>query len=266
MNSLKFLVKEFGTLTAFVMIGSLLLLSFWVSQNVSQNLFQEFKHDKISLIIEEGSQNDFREFAEGNQQILSYTIHSGEENKALLQELYPELKTVIRSLEADFFPLSATLNVVNADEALAYLNELGIEAKEQLVHRSPVELQNFFWATSGIFLFLWVLTTGLVLHFQVERLAFQETRRWSLMKMLGARARDIFWPICFVQIGRLAVASVVAVFLARLGASQFERIFQWGWSDLNWTYWVAFLVLSTTVSSLTLFSLFSLRYRKVQLG
>lgn len=266
MDQFRWVAKEAVTLFAFVLMGSFFLLALWMSLSLDQQLLSEFKNDKISLILESDQEAELRAWAEGQEQVLSYALFSGEENKATLQKLYPELKNVLESLEASFFPISATLSVTQVEPVIEGLRAVGLQAREQIVHQAPRDLQVFLFGLSAVFFTLWLLTLVLVLYFQLERMSFQESRRWSLMKMLGAQARDIFWPLCGFQLLRVLVASTLAVFLATLAARQFEAFFQWGWSPLSWPVLSLFVVFSLLIAAASLFALFGLKFKRVQLG
>lgn len=259
-------MKELSMLFAFILVGSLLLLSFWLTRNIDSYFLSEFKNDKLSVVIESGREEDFRAFAESHGSVLNYRLHSSDENKALLQKLYPELKTVIEDLEAEFFPVSATMTVSSIDQVTKDLAALGGFVRERLSHQAPENLQFFLQIITSVFLVLWIMTMFLMLYFQLERLGYRESRKWSLMKMLGAKPIRIFWPICGGQIARIFLASVFAIFLAHLATLQFNQVFAWGWPSLNLGLWLGFVASSLILSGVILFVLFVARFRQVSLG
>lgn len=266
MNWFRSIFKEVSLLAAFVVLGAIMLTSFWITQNVNQNLFSEYKFDRVSVVVEGTDIEAFKAFAEASDNVVRYQVQTASQNKDSIREVYPELSSVLESLEQSYFPSTATLSVKNADLFLNALKAQSIPVEAQIIHQPPSRLKNFLSMATLIFSCLWILALVVVLYFQLERLAYKELQTWSLMKMLGAKATSIFWPICAAQILRVAVASIAAVGLSYLAAREFEAVFQWSWSTPSWLFSLSFVALSVLLASLIFLGLFSSKYRRVALA
>lgn len=266
MSWLHWMLKEAGLQIAVVLIGGFFVFSWWVLGHLDHDVAKEFSEDRISVIVKPESEFEFRRFLDSRPEVTRYEFQSGEANKLTLASLYPELSSVLKPLEADYFPISALIQVKDSAGFLTALQSEVQFFQSYLVHTPPKEIQHFVSGSAIVFLVLWMLILGLYLFFQVEHLAHRDEREWSLLKMLGSSAQKIFWPACYQQVIKLFVTSVLAVLLAYWGALQFETVFQWGWNPMAVSIWSQFFVLSMLLT-LALFSSFFLwRYRRVKLG
>jgi len=257
---------EIGLQLAFIVLGALFLASFWIFSNVDSSLVQEFKNDRVSVILNPDYVDDFKSFVRDREDVIQYEIQDREANKNSLRKLYPELGSVLEQLEESFFPVSVSLQVKDAPAFLKGLESLPEVSAAQIVHRPPVKLKQFLSGSSALFLSLWILALVVVLYFQMERLAQLQMDRWSLMKMLGAPSMKLFLPICYPQLGRIILASGLAVFLSAIFAREFESVFLWQWEPLSWLVNSLFVVGSSLIGFAVCFVLFKLRYREVALG
>ena len=117
-----------------------------------------------------------------------------------------------------------------------------------------------------VFVALWITTLVLVLYFQLERLAYRQEQRWSLMKMLGSKPLRVMAPLFGGQILRISIGALVASLVATFLTEQFSNLFSWNWAPLGVWSWAASVVLSCAIGGGVFFTLFSIRYRKVALG
>lgn len=263
---LKFIIKEASVLIAFILLGGILLLSFWISHGVNEGILADYKDPRISVSILPDNAEKFRAFVERDKNVIRYEIFNAITNKARLGDLYPELKNVISPLEARFFPTTAVITVKDAGIFMAALDKLPGLADRKILHEPPKRLSQFLGILTFVFGGLWVLTLVLVLYFNIERLALQQEARWSLMKMLGAKPMSLFFPLWMGQSARVFLASSSAVILAYLASQQIKVLFAWNWSSLPLSAWLLFFFTSLAVTSLISFLLFQIRYRKILLG
>lgn len=266
MRLLQAFFKEASLLTAFVVLGALLLVSYWITENIDRSIFQEFQNSHVSVILEEEAQSDFQWFLNKQDEVVDYEMHSKQQNKEQLRKLYPELSEVLRDLDSNFFPVSATVSVKQADPFMEELDAQGGVIQSSFLHKPPKHLSQFFGVLTLVFSGLWILTLALVLYFQLERLTFREERKWSLMKMLGAKPLRVFFPIWWGQLLRILVASSLAIGLAVFVTQRFQSFFAWDWSSLSVFAWASFLFVSLFMATFVYFTLFMLRYRQVSLG
>lgn len=262
---LRFLLKEATVLTAFIILGALLLLSLWLSNGVNDSLIKEFRDPKISVIIPESDVETFKAAVESDSNVVRYDLFQSVENKARLSELYPELRNVISPLELRFFPVSALVTVKDAEAFLKVLNSMGL-GKKQIVHEPPQQLGTFLRILTMVLLGLWMLTLSLVLYFNVERQTVKEEARWSLMKMLGAQPFRIFLPLWLGQSIRITISACCAIALAWIASQQMTRVFAWNWTSLPASVWVGFFVVSLLLTWTVSFLLFNQRFRRISLG
>lgn len=266
MGFFQYILRELAVLTAFVVLGSLLLISIWVSQNVSDGILAEFRHDQVSVVLEPEQVDAFKAFVNQYPGTIRYKISSSDENREDLEAMYPELITALKPLSADFFPISATITVQDASRFLSEL-ENGIQSLgSRIIHRPPEDLKIFLEAMTGTFIGLWILALVLLLYFQVERASIKESQRWSLFKMLGASPLKVFVPIYWAQLIRVLLASGAAVLVTYAVATRIQGLFDWNWPSPSFWLLSVFVFLSVVASSILLFSLFLSKYRRVPLG
>gem|GEM_PF-3896253 len=266
MEFLKQLIREASLLLAFVVLGTLLLLSFWISKNVNQSLLREFKNDRVSVIVNEASLQTFRQFLNSDKNVVRYQIHDRQDNKQKLGELYPELKSVLAPLEDDYFPISATVSVKNGPAFIQKLQDKLKFQGAQLIHRPSTALKSFLEMATLVFSFLWIFALFIFLYFQLERLAFRESQTWSLVKMLGAKPFKIFWPLCAGQLTRIGFASIFACVLSLALAREFNGIFSWKWDTPGLGIWFSFVTISLFSAGIVFILMFVSRFRRVSLG
>jgi hypothetical protein len=266
MSWVHWIVKGAGLQVAVVLIGGFFLFSWWVLGNLDHEVAKEFSEDRISVIANPETEFDFRRFLESRPEVSRYEFQTAEANKMTLAGLYPELSSVLKPLGAEFFPVSALIQVKDASTFLQALQAEVQFYQSYLVHSPPREIQQFVTGSAIVFLLLWILILGLYLFFQVEHLAHRGEREWSLLKMLGAPSVRIFWPACFQQMARMFVTTAFAILLAYWGARQFEQVFQWGWRPEATAIWFQFFMLSLLMTGALFSSFFLWRYRQVKLG
>lgn len=266
MKTLKLIFREAGMLVAFVVLGSLLLLSYWITSNVDRSILAEYGNTSVSVILKNDSVQEFKSMLEKDSNILRYKIMDASENRERLRDLYPELSSVLSPLDKSFFPVSATVSVNNGERFLSRIESNPGVVSSHILHKPPQQLSRFLNIATFVFTGLWVLTLVLVLYFQLERLSYVQLRRWSLLKMLGQKPLKIFWPICFGQLARVGVASVLALSLASLVAGEFLQVFSWQWAEISFLTWMTFIGVSLSLAVFVFMGLFLLRFRRVSLG
>src|SRR6056297_2395905 len=106
MKLVKTIAKEFSLLSVFAVLGAALLTSVWLMRNFQSQFFEDFRHDRISVVLEDVSIPQFREFLGEHEGLMSYELQTPQLNQEQLQDAYPELKGIFGSLEEDFFPNS----------------------------------------------------------------------------------------------------------------------------------------------------------------
>jgi len=262
----RFILKEASLLIAFIVLGGLLLLCFWVTHNVHENVLKEYKNSQISVVLKTGADEGFRELVEKNHNVIRYDYFSSAKNKERLGETYPELKNIIAPLEERFFPSSALVTVHDASKFLQLLDKSPELFQTQVLHQPPTKLSRFLNVMVVIFSMLWLLTLTLVLYFNLERITVREEPRWSLMKMLGAKPFMLFWPLWHGQALRITIASVCAMILAAAVSHQLRAFLVWDWTTLPLSVWIGFFFISLLVTSAISFTLFSVRYRRISIG
>jgi hypothetical protein len=266
MSLIRFFIREAAVLMAFIILGGLLLVSLWFSSNVSEGLLAEFKNDQVSVILDSNDQAAFRKFAENYDGSLRYEIFEASANKEKLRDLYPELSSVLQPLEDDFFPVSATVTVQDGEKFISQMNQEMLTLGASVLHQPPVGLRDFLNLSSVVFIGLWGLALLLLLYFQLERIAFKESQKWSLYKMLGANTSKVFLPLWVEQMARVLFSSGIAIIFSYFLTEQIESLFNWNWVTKPYLIWSLFLLSSIVASSLVLGLLFRMRYREVQLG
>jgi cell division protein FtsX len=263
--ALKNLVKEGGLYMAFIVTGSLLLISFWVSQNAQQNLLREYRYDTITLITATDPSEELRKLL-NQKDVIRFEARGAFENKERLQAQYPELSSVITDLDSQYFPSSILVTVKNAETFQKSLKAMPDAFQKLIVHQAPKHLVTFFNLLLGLFAFLWLLLLALLIHFKIERLAVRESSRWSLMKMLGARPSQIFMPACWVQLLQIALGSVVVLVLAEMSMGYLRTLFGWQWEALSFWAFLGFFAGSILLGLGFFFVIFLGRYRRTSLG
>jgi hypothetical protein len=262
---LKNLIKEGGLYMAFVVTGCLLLLSFWISENVQQNLLNQYRYDTLSLVIASEPSEELKTLL-NSQEVIRYDLKGSFENKEQLEAQYPELKAVLSELESNYFPYSVLVTVKSADRFGNLLQTMPDQFSKLIVHEAPKHLATFFSLLLGLFAFLWLLLLALLIHFKLERLAVRETARWSLMKMLGAKPTQIFMPACLVQLGQIAAGSLVVLALSQMGMGYLRTLFGWHWQNPSLGVFAGFFFLSLLFGLSFFLLIFLGRYRRTALG
>lgn len=266
MKILRGLLKETGLQLAFIVSGVFLLISFWSLQNLDRDLLSEFKEDRISIVLEADQVAEFKKILESNAEVLRYEVHEAKENKLALANLYPELESVLKPLDAEYFPISATVSVKDAQKFLASIKAELSNFGSYLIHEPPQKLKTFLQLSVGLFFGLWLFTLGLILFFQLEYLAHRDEQKWSLMKMLGASRSRVFWPICGLQLARILASCLIAIGVSFWIAREVESIFNWGWNAFTPWVWASFTGISIFIAIGLFMTLFSIRFQKVKLG
>lgn len=265
MKLLKLVLREFGLILAFVTLGVLLLVSFWMTSNVEKSFLAEFRQDQVSVVIDGEKESEFTQLMQAQPEVLRFELQSPEDNRDLLASQYPELATVLEDLPLAQFPMTAHIVTEEGEALLRSLNQQPEIVQAQLVHRAPLALKSFLDVMTLVFGLLWAFTLVMFLYFQLDRLAFRDVQKWSLMKMLGAKATRIFWPVWFRQALRLTVAALLAVLVAHFVTGLILESFAWPWEGLSFALWAGFVALSVGLGSLFLYLLFVLKYRQVPL-
>ncbi len=263
---LKFLIKEAALLTAFVLMGGLLLLCYWSSFNLNQGLASEFKNPKVSVVLKGEDQSELRKFLDNNSEVISYDVFNSNDNKEKLAELYPEMRNVIEPLDLKFFPISAVIAVKDAGSFLKELGAIESIVAKQILHEPPHKLIQFLNGLTVVLLSLWLLTLGLVLYFNIERIMVEESARWSLMKMLGAKPLKLFMPLLGSQILRVGLAAVLSALSAYFISHQIQSVISWSWVSLPSSLWFGYFAVSLAIASLIAAVLFRHRFGKVSFG
>jgi hypothetical protein len=259
-------MKEIGLLTAFVVLGGLLLLCLWVSENFDRSLLSEFKSSQVTIILKDRQDDELKTFLDQNSQVVSYKIYKAKDNKDRLTKIYPELGNVVSQLEEKFFPISALVKVRDVDAFMTSLKPKANFLDTQIVHKPPYELQRFIKILTFVFTALWLITLALVLYFHLERLAVKEMPRWSLLKMLGERPYRLFMPLWIGQFSRVLISSILALTLALLAISQIKSFVAWNWSVYPYLSWGLFFLVSILITSVLSYSLFYAQFRRVSVG
>lgn len=263
---LKFIIKELSVLIAFIVLGGMLLLCYWVSDGFNRGILAEYRDSKVSVVVPPENIENFRSMVERDKNVVRYDFFSSQANKGRLGNLYPELKNVIAPLEDRFFPASAIVTVKDPAVFLQALDrQLGISEK-QIVHEPPHKITQFLNGLTVVFAILWVLTLILVLYFNIERITALQEPRWSLMKMLGAKPLSLFAPLWLGQSLRITIAVVFAMMLAWFSSSQIRTLFMWNWTSLHWSVWLAFAGSALMMTWFISYVLFRQRFRRISLG
>lgn len=262
----KFILREAGLMSAFVVLGGLLLLVVWTSKHLNESLLREFKDTQISVILKADSEGEFRDWLEKSSHVVRYQILNPLENKDRLGTAYPELKNLLQPLDRKFFPPSALVTVSNADLFLKSLKSLSNVVDTQVVHEPPIQLKRFIEIMVFIFSGLWLMTLALVLYFNLERLAIMEDQKWSLMKMLGARPFPLFMKLWYGQVARVGLACALAVLLAVAAIRQIQSFFIWDWVNLSASIWMSFVLCALLLTSAISFVMFQSKFRRIPLG
>jgi len=266
MDWLKSFFKEAGLYIAFILMGTLLLLSFWVSTNLQQSILSEFRYKTMTLIFAQDPSAEFRKLAETHPAVVRYEIRGAFANKDQIQKQYPELANVVEGLDEQYFPSSALVTLRDLNTFQSALKSIPDEIEKSIVHQPPQKIATFFNMLLGLFAFLWLLILALLIYFKLERLAVKETARWSLMKMLGARASQIFLPLCWVQVLQIGLGSFAVLLLATFSMGYLRRLFDWNWENLSSTIQIQFFLGTLVVGVGLFFFIFSARYRRTALG
>ena len=263
---LKFLIKEAALLTAFVLMGGLLLICYWCSFNLNRGVAAEFKNPKVSLVLKGDNQSEVRKFLDANSQVVSYEVFYSQDNKEKLSQLYPEMRNVIEPLDLKFFPVSALVVVKDAPLFLKSISPLKEVVSKQILHEPPRKLIQFLDGLTIVLLALWLLTLGLLLYFNIERIMIEQSARWSLMKMLGARPLRLFIPLWGSQILRVGLATILSSIAAYFVCSQIQSVLSWSWTSLPSSVWLGYFSFSLVLASLIALSLFRYRFGRVVFG
>lgn len=258
--------REVGLLLAFIILGALLLLTIWLSQNFQNQIAKEFKQDQISLILKAEHAELFERKLKSQSFVEKVTVFSASQNKQKTQGLYPELRSVLEPVESNLFPTSA---IVSVNDLAAFETWISGESdlyESKIVHSPPLKLKVFMQVLSGIFLALWILTLGVVIYFNLERISTQEEAKWSLMKMLGARSDRIFLQLWYGQATRIGLACLFAGLVFFVLSVQIRQVFPWGWGGMGVLWWGGFMVLSLALTSVLSYYFFRSKYQGLSLG
>jgi len=266
MDWAKSFFKEAGLYVAFILVGTLLLLSFWISTNLQDSILSEFRYKTMTLIFAEDPSVEFRKLVESHPSVVRYEIQGAYANKDQIRRQYPELATVVENLDEQYFPSSALVTLRNLSGFQTALKSIPDRVEKSIVHQPPLKIATFFNMLLGLFGFLWLLILALLIYFKLERLAVKESARWSLMKMLGARASQIFLPLCWIQILQISFGGFAVLLLATFSMGYLRGLFEWNWENLSPMIQVEFLIGTLVVGIGLFFLIFSARYRKTALG
>lgn len=266
MSFIKLFIRELGLVSAFVVLGALLLVSAWLTTNIQKNFFGEFEQDVVSIIFEQEDLARLEAWMSETPEVLRYEARGPLENREELQRLYPELRSILSEMEEAVFPASATIISDNASSLMTKLEARPELVSAQLLHQPPIALRQFVQFMTLTFGLLWVFMLVLFLYFQLERIAFRRSHEWSLMKMLGAEPRRVLFPILGSQLARIGFASILAVGCAYFVSGAILQLFSWSWQPLSLLFSAGFIALSLLVGFSVLFVLFRLRYRQVAVG
>lgn len=263
----KFFLKEGSLLSAFIVLGGLLLLSVWMTSSVQKVIQEDFNQTQITLVSKNSEAVEpLRHFLENNETVVRFEVQTGEQNKERILKTYSELEDVLKPLRADFFPLSFLVTVVRKEEFMESLGLVMSSIDRYVAHEAPHGLAGFLNMVTFIFIGLWVLTLTLVLYFNLERLTAQEEPKWSLMKMLGEKPWKLFVPLWRGQMVRVIVASLFAILLAYFSSQKIVSFFAWKWTNWEISTWVGFFVVAVILTTLLSYTMFQMRYKKVLLG
>jgi hypothetical protein len=251
-------------LLAFIIIGSFLLVSWWVNDEINLSVLRDYKETHVSLVVSD--REAFRNWITQAPGVVRYKIFSSDDNRERLGEAYPELKSVIGSLETRLFPSTVWVTVEDSDAFLKSVSKSGLGIESQLVHQPPKSLQSVLRLMTLIFSLLWVATLSLILYFNLERATLIQIQRWSLMKLLGARPHQVFLPLWRSQSIRMGFASIIAVFLARWLAGVLSSQTLGQAAHLSARLNFGFIAASLLLTSVFAYLLFYLRYKRVPLG
>jgi len=263
---IKAFFKEAGLYIAFILMGTLLLISFWVSTNLQESILSEFRYKTMTLIFASEPSAEFRKLVENSPAVVRYELRGAYANKDQIRKQYPELSNVVENLDEQYFPSSALVTLRDLDSFQSALKTIPDEVEKTIVHQPPQKIATFFNMLLGLFAFLWLLILALLIYFKLERLAVKETARWSLMKMLGARASQIFLPLCWLQVLQIGVGSFAVLLLATFSMGYLRKLFSWNWENLSSSVQIQFFVGTLVVGVGLFFFIFSARYRRTALG
>lgn len=266
MEFFKQFFREVGLHIAFIVMSALLLLSFWLSQNVSQSVLAEFKYQSLSLVLKAELTPELREYLQSSRDVVRYDVQSAHENREELMRYFPEIEPTLGDLDEAYFPVSVLITTENVESLVQGLKSFEGLIESQMVHAPPSKLVSLFHWAMGLFLFLWFLILSLLVYFQLDRLAVKDSARWSLMKMLGAKPSQIFLPICWTQALRLAIGGVLGIALFSLAADYLREVFDWSWPALSVWVQATFFTACLAIGMGLFFTVFSFRYRRTALG
>ena len=262
---MKFL-REIGLMSALIILGTFLLVVFWLSMNIRKSFFETFNQSQVSVIVKDGMEEPFRHFLDQHSGVVHYEVFTRLENKLQLGALYSELQSVIDSMEDHYFPVSALITVLEPDAFLVDLDTKPFLSEAKILHKPPAEISRFLNVLVISFLGLWLLTLTLMLYFHLERLAIREEPRWSLMKTLGAKSSKLLWPLLGAQVLRVSLASLLAMIAAFVVIERVEGLLTWHWHVLGWGIHGTFFFLSAFLTAGISALLFQFRYSRMALG
>ncbi len=263
---MKSIMREAGLMTAFVILGGLLLLCLWISHHLNQTILRDYKNAQVSVILKPEGETSFKEFLEKSPYVVRFQILRPGENRARLAKTYPELRNLVEPLDSKFFPSSALVTVSQLEAFSNSLKETSSFVESQVIHEPPLALKRFIDVITLIFSGLWILTLSLVLYFNLERIATIEDQKWSLMKMLGAKPLPLFLNLWWGQIFRVTLASLLAIALSIMAVRQIQSFFIWDWIQISNATWVGFVSMAIALTSVISLTLFYNRYKRVPLG
>ena len=94
----------------------------------------------------------------------------------------------------------------------------------------------------------------------------EESNRWSLMKMLGARPLKLFFPLLGSQILRVGLAATLSALGAYFVSQQVQSVLSWSWMSLPSGVWIGYFLMSLAIASVIALGLFKYRFGKVVFG
>ena len=69
---LKFIIKELSVLIAFIVLGGMLLLCYWVSDGFNRGILAEYRDSKVSVVVPPENIENFRSMVERDKNVVRY--------------------------------------------------------------------------------------------------------------------------------------------------------------------------------------------------
>lgn len=261
---MKYLMKEGFLLSVFIIMGGLWIVSWWLKGEVNESILRQYKESHISLVMDDTE--GLRAWLTRAPGVLSYKLFDRSDNKEKLQDSYPELSDTLNSIDNEFFPSSALVSVSNVDAFMKALSRSGLAVESRMIHQPPVFFVMVINVLAYIFSFLWLGVLGLMLFASIERTTILQQQQWSLMKMLGARAYQVFLPLVKDQVLRVGVSAIVSVIVAQILIKTVLSPLVEIDRGLNFVLRFGFVFGSVALTLALSYSLFYFRYKRVPLG